>query len=276
MKRKTLHLVSAATLAVGLCFTAQAQSVFQTTACEDGSNAHSKNHHRANHCEVRTTKLVADKQQLEVAADNGGIAVIGEDRSDIQLEVRVETWGSSQADVDKRAQDTVIQTADDRIHADTPHNWRGENNEAVSFRLHIPSRYSVKLDDVNGGISVAHLDGSMKLNTENGGIALRDVAGDVHIHTVNGSINIAVAGDTWQGTGVVAETTNGSASITLPENYSAHVEAGVENGNLRFEFPLMMNHFDGRQISTDIGKGGASIRLYAVNGSVNIRRNILV
>lgn len=279
MSRKALQIIAAAVFAAGLCLAARAQSSFQTAACvdRDGGNTHQyTSDHRFTHCELRTTKLGADGKQLEVNAVNGGIAVVGEDRSDIQLEARVESWANSQADADKRAQETTIQTADNRVHADTPRDWRGQNNEAVSFRLLVPRRYSVKLDNVNGGISVASLDGAIKLSTENGGISLRDVAGDVQSRTVNGSINIEVDGDNWRGTGVVAETTNGSASITLPENYSAHLEAGVVNGKIRFEFPLTMNHFDSREISTDIGKGGARIRLHTVNGSVNIRRNSLV
>lgn len=278
MSRKALQIIAAVMFAAGLCLAARAQSNFQTAACEDheSNTHHSSGGHRFTHCETRTTKLGADGKQLEVNAVNGGITVVGEDRSDIQLEARIESWADSQADADKRAQETTIQTANNRIHADTPHDSHGQNNEAVSFRLLVPRHYSVKLDDVNGGISVASLDGAMKLSTENGGISLRDVAGDVQSRTVNGSINIEVDGENWRGTGVVAETTNGSASITLPANYSAHLEAGVVNGKIHFEFPLTMNHFDSREISTDIGKGGAPIRLHTVNGSVNIRRSSLV
>jgi DUF4097 and DUF4098 domain-containing protein YvlB len=274
MSRKALQILSAAMFIAGLCLAARAQSTFQTAPCDDrdGWNTQNINGSRFHHCELRTTKLTANGQQLEVDAENGGIAVVGEDRSDIQLEARVESWANSQADADKRAQETTIHTDGNRVYADTPRDSHGQNNEAVSFRLHVPRHYSVKLDDVNGGISVANLDGSMKLTSENGGISLRDVAGDVQSRSVNGSINIAVGGDRWQGTGVVAETTNGSASITLPENYSAHLEAGVINGTLRFEFPLAMSHFDSKQISADIGKGGAPIRLHTVNGSVSIRR----
>jgi len=273
MTRRTLYFCAAALVASAV-WTAQGQSNFQISTCDkhDDSNSFSYNSdHRYSHCEVRTAKLTAG-QPLEVAAVNGGIAVIGEDRGDIQVEARIQTWGDSQAEADKRAQDTTIQTANNRVRADTPHNWHGQNSEAVNFHVLVPRHYSVKLDGVNGGISVTDLEGTMNLHTENGGISLKNCAGDVRGRTTNGSIAITAGGESWRGGGVDAETTNGSASITLPSDYSAHLEAGVVNGSIHFDFPLTMNHFNSKEISTDIGKGGPTLRLHTVNGSVSIRR----
>jgi hypothetical protein len=274
MTRKTLYLCVAAAVAVAPVVTALGQSNFQTSTCNNQDDSRSFSYstdHRYSHCEVRTIKLAAG-QALEVTAVNGGISVIGEGRGDIQLEARIQTWGDSQADADKRAQDTTIQTANNHVRADTPRNWHGQNSEAVSFRVLVPHRYSVKLDGVNGGISVADLEGTMNLHTENGGISLKNCAGDVHARTTNGGISITADGESWRGGGVDAETTNGSASITLPPDYSAHLEAGVVNGSIRFDFPLTMNHFNSKEISTDIGKGGSTLRLHTVNGSVSIHR----
>ena len=274
MTRKAARLSAALALAIGLGLTAQGQSSFQTGPCDDhhGNNSWSfDNGSKYTHCEERTISLPAG-QGVEVEAVNGGIAVVGEERSDIQLEARVFTTGSSQAEADKRAQDIKIQTEGNHIKADVPTSWMGHHSEAVSFSLRVPHHYSVKAKGENGAISVASLQGSMNLRTENGGIVVKDCAGDINSRTENGSINITVTGDSFEGAGIVAETTNGSANLTLPEDYSAHLEAGVVNGRLRIDFPVTLNHFNNKEISTDIGKGGPPIRLHTVNGSVTIRR----
>ena len=74
----------------------------------------------------------------------------------------------------------------------------------------------------------------------------------------------------------VRNLTNGGVNLVMPDNYSAHLETGTTNGNVKSDFPLNVPLNErGRmpkEISVDIGSGGATIRAVTTNGGVNLSR----
>jgi DUF4097 and DUF4098 domain-containing protein YvlB len=67
-------------------------------------------------------------------------------------------------------------------------------------------------------------------------------------------------------------TTNGGVSLSIPENYSAHLETGTVNGRLNVDFPITVQGELKRELSANLGSGGATIRAMTTNGGVRIRR----
>ena len=59
----------------------------------------------------------------------------------------------------------------------------------------------------------------------------------------------------------------------MSSGYSAHLETGTVNGGVDIDFPVTVQGKIGRRITTDLGKGGATIRLITTNGGVDIRQN---
>jgi len=74
------------------------------------------------------------------------------------------------------------------------------------------------------------------------------------------------------GAGLDAETSNGPLSLRVPDGYSAHLEAGTNNGPMSLGFPVTVVGRIGRSISTDLGKGGTTIRAITHNGPLSIER----
>ena len=60
---------------------------------------------------------------------------------------------------------------------------------------------------------------------------------------MNGGLSIDLAGAGWDGGGMDVRTTNGGVTLSIPENYSAHLETGTVNGGLKTDFS---NHIAGR------------------------------
>jgi hypothetical protein len=58
----------------------------------------------------------------------------------------------------------------------------------------------------------------------------------------------------------------------MPANYSAQLDASTQNGGLDVGFPIRVQGSIGRRISTQLGAGGAPIRLTTTNGGVSVRR----
>ena len=68
------------------------------------------------------------------------------------------------------------------------------------------------------------------------------------------------------------QTTNGGVQLLVPENYSAHLETGTVNGGVNLGFPLNVPGKVEKSISTDLGSGGATIRLMTTNGGVSVKK----
>ena len=182
-------------------FPAGSSMSWQTGECGDNWNARHHGGDRARACELRRTTFSLAGAHLGVASKNGGIEVIGEDRSDVALEARVETWAGSDADANSLLHEVQIETSGDQIRDSGPESHSGHTGYSVSYRVHVPRLLGADLRTMNAGIAVSHLEGDIAFDTTNGGVVLNDLAGNVHGQTVNGGLAITLTGDHWKGEG---------------------------------------------------------------------------
>jgi DUF4097 and DUF4098 domain-containing protein YvlB len=68
-------------------------------------------------------------------------------------------------------------------------------------------------------------------------------------------------------------TTNGGVKMDVPSNYSAHFETATVNGGVKVDFPVTVQGRLTKDMSFDVGQGGATIKVTTTNGGVNIRRS---
>ena len=116
------------------------------------------------------------------------------------------------------------------------------------------------------------MDSKVEFETTNGGVKLIAVNGDVKGRTTNGGVDIDLDGTFWSGEGLDVETTNGGVKVTVPENYSARFEASTSNGGVNVDYPGVTQNRRNRDISTQLGSGGAPIRVRTTNGGVRLTR----
>ena len=143
---------------------------------------------------------------------------------------------------------------------------------SVSYFVYVPRRFDLDLEAHNGGLSVDGVTGKLDLQTHNGGLMLSSVGGDVRARTQNGSLSVQLTGNRWDGTGLEAETRNGSVRLAVPEQYSAQLETGTVNGSIRTDIPVTLSGRISRTLSIPLGGGGRTIRAMTTNGSVTITR----
>lgn len=207
---------------------------------------------------------------------NGGISVKGEDRADVLVRACIQAWGRTEAEAKAAAADIKISTGGS-IKAEGP---MGDKNWSVSYQILVPRATNLNLTAHNGGISIGSIDGNMEFETQNGGVNVSNVSGTVKGHTTNGGVNVSLSGTSWRGSGLDVTTTNGGVHISMPENYSAHVETGTVNGGYSSDIPALnittenvlgdSGRMKAKRISTNFNGGGAPIRVITTNGGVRI------
>ncbi|HEX8708693.1 MAG TPA: hypothetical protein VF723_10665 [Pyrinomonadaceae bacterium] len=271
--RKVLVYTALSSLALCLWATAasaQGNNSRYSLSCRDQDNSY--NDSRARHCEVKEQSLPANGEAINVdGMQNGGIAVKGWERNEVLLRYRIQTQASTQAEADNLATRVQVTTGGGRIRAEGP-EMNGSPHWDVSYEIFVPRRSDLSLRTHNGGISISDVRGQISFEAQNGGVALKRLGGNVRGETVNGGLSIELAGGNWDGEGLEAKTTNGGLSVSVPDNYSAHLETGTVNGHLAVSPSIADVTRDTKRLSLNLGSGGTNLRLYTTNGGVSIRR----
>jgi hypothetical protein len=228
---------------------------------------------RQGFCEVREYTVPASGGTMTVdASPNGGISVEGSSRGDIFVQARVVATAATEAEARAIASRVQVTATAVRVDAEGPRNLGQREGWSVSYRLATPTTTPLSLRTTNGGINIDAIDSRVELKTTNGGLKLTRMAGDVEGRTTNGGIDVELEGNGWQGGGLDLQTTNGGVRVSVPAQYNAHLEAATTNGNVRFDFPVTVQGIIGKSFATDLGSGGATIKVRTSNGGVRITK----
>jgi DUF4097 and DUF4098 domain-containing protein YvlB len=227
---------------------------------------------RAKYCEVRELGMRADDRPLTVdPGQNGGAAVRAWDRDSIHVSARVQTHGGDDDEARDVARQVRIEVSRGLVRSDGPSMRRG-TSWSVSYEILVPRRTDLRVDTHNGPIAVEGVSGRMELTAVNGPLTLDAVGGDVRARTTNGPLRVTLEGRRWEGAGLDAETTNGPAVLSIPENYSARLETGTVNGPMSIGFPITVQGRLRNRLTVDLGSGGPPVRVVTTNGPVVVRR----
>ncbi len=261
-------LVAALLSLASLFALAQDKGSKESLACRD--NWYSER--LVGHCEVREQTIAATGGVLSVdGRQNGGVSVKGWNQNQILVRARVQTGATNAGEAEELAKQITIETGGGKIFASGPDNRRDYNWD-VSYEVFVPRRSDLSLETHNGGIALAGVNGRIEFNALNGGVVLKQVGGNVHGTTTNGGVVVELAGDRWDGETLDVRTTNGGIVMSVPENYSAHLETGTVNGSLSIDFPVTVQGRITREIAVNLGSGGPTVRAMTTNGGVRIRR----
>ena len=228
---------------------------------------------RGRACEVRNVPVRLSGRSIAIdAQQNGGVRVFGWDPDSVQVTARMQAQDRTDAEA-RELLSRIRIIADGRgVRADGPSTEGDDEGWSVSYYVYVPRRFDLDLEAHNGGLSVADVAGKLELSTHNGSVALVGVGGDVRANTQNGSLNVQLTGTKWDGTGLDAETRNGSVRLSVPDQYAAQLETGTVNGSIRTDIPVTVSGRISRQLSIPLGGGGKTIRAITTNGSVSITR----
>ena len=263
------------TFPLALLFSVSSLMALQPKATLDCNNDNG-DRNRAHFCEMREQAGSASGMISVDASQNGGISIKGWDRADVLVRAQVRTYAPTEDQAKDLARQINVQAAGPQVRAYGPAH-ENDREWSVSYEVFVPSRFSVNVETVNGGVSISDVTGNLEFKTVNGGLSLHRVGGYAHGHTTNGGVSIELAGDRWEGQGLDVATTNGGVNLRVPRNYSAQLEAQTSNGRINAGdiAQIQPSNERGRQsnhISTGIGAGGAMLKITTTNGGVSLSR----
>ena len=91
--------------------------------------------------------------------------------------------------------------------------------------------------------------------------------------TVNGGVQVELTGAMWEGRQLELSTQNGGVTVTMPSNYSAHIQAETGSGRIQSDFPMAMEaNARPKRLDLDLGSGGPVIHITTGNGGVRFKR----
>ena len=241
----------------------------RSLTCRDNSYY---NDRLVSNCEIREQTLSPSGGAIAIdGKQNGGISVKGWDQNQILVRARVQAGAPTAAEAEALGKQVRIETSGAKIHATGPERKRDYNWD-VSYEVFVPRRADLSLETHNGGIAIADVNGKIDFSALNGGVVLKRVGGAVRGSTTNGGLVIELAGDRWDGESMDVSTTNGGVIISVPENYSAHIETGTVNGGVNTEFPVTVKGEVTKQLALNLGSGGATVRATTTNGGVHLKK----
>ena len=130
----------------------------------------------------------------------------------------------------------------------------------------------VRAATVNGRVEVRNVGGEVKATTVNGAVAVTTRGGPVNASTVNGDIDVSMGSAPRDGD-MSFHTVNGSVIVQTPSGLDADVSLDTMHGSISSDYPVQLSgKFGPRHAEGTVGRGGRSIKLRTLNGSVELRK----
>ncbi len=235
---------------------------------------------------------------LDLSNVNGSITIEAWDRPEVEVRADKSVKSPSEDEANKALDQlkVIVDAKPNRVkvEAQFPHShsglfsWlsgRAVESIKVEFHVRIPREADLRIDNVNGAITLEGGKGDLRLTTVNGSVSASDTDGTLKLESTNGSVQAhhtrgALEASTVNGrieaelsdlgAGKTSlESTNGGITLRLPASVRANLSASTTNGGVSCDFDVAGTKKRNR-IEGTLNGGGPEIEIDTVNGSVSI------
>ena len=203
--------------------------------------------------------------ELRINSRMGELTIVGEDRADIEAELRVQSNGFDDAEAQRLAHETTlhVEGAGSRLVASVAYP-RGSSQRTLRLTLKIPARLQVTLEAGGGPLEIAGVAG-VELSSTRGAARIRTIAGKVTGTHRGGELHIADIASvrlTTMGADVQIERVAGDTSVNIRSGELRATELG---GGIDIDS-------QGADIALEkLQKANGLLRVNAVSGSVTVK-----
>ncbi len=190
----------------------------------------------------------ADEVRVEVVTNADGITIC-------------ETYGSHGSSCDKSGKNS------------SERGGYEYHRTRVDYHILVPSTVRFHGHAVNGSVTAENLDRSVKATSVNGSVKVSTKSW-AEASSVNGTVVATMGRADWTGS-LRISSVNGSVTVALPPDASVDVSFSSINGRISSELPLTTQSVNRGHMEGRIGSGGRDLKLSSVNGSLEIRKNLI-
>jgi Putative adhesin len=147
------------------------------------------------------------------------------------------------------------------------------NRTRINYRVLVPSTVHFHGHTINGNVTAENLDRSIKATSVNGSVKVSTKSW-AEASSVNGTVVAALGSADWTGS-LRISSVNGSITVALPPDANVEVSFSSINGHFSSELPVTTQSAGRGHMAGRIGSGGRDLHLSSVNGSVEIRKNLI-
>jgi len=218
--------------------------------------------------------------EVEVSPSLGGLEVSSSDRRGpperVEYDITAPTW--MPIDVSGPMNDVEIDGSKASVKVETV-------NGSVTLR---GGNGNIELSSVNGDVAVTGASGRLKISAISQGVTASRLAGQAEIETVNGDILLddsqldaldasSVSGNLWM-SGTLREqgrynleSHNGDIQVVMPDQPNARVTVSTYSGELSSDFAVGLSRLSSKEnVNFTLGSGGAHLDLQSFSGRIQL------
>ena len=240
---------------------------------------------------------------IEVDLVNGSLNVVGDGGSTMRVTGERVIRAANQDQITRAKRDDVLDMNEKDGIAQVYENgpFRNNNNHssddhgfhdtserqydvAWNLTVHVPRETALRLRSVNGGVTAQDTSGTFDVRSVNGPLVMINITGSGTASAVNGTNTVSFRENPKADSAFTS--VNGKIELTFQPNLSADFNLKTVNGGMYTDFESTALASTGTPTQDNgkfvyrnrgesrirIGAGGPQIRIYTVNGSIQIKK----
>jgi len=234
---------------------------------------------------------VGAHSQLRVQTNDARVEVHGVPGNTISAKVITEGWHIGPGEVTVTAQqtgDTVylqIKIPDRHIHFNF-----GGSSRRIEVSVSVPQSTTLDVSSSDGSLHVSGVKGDARLSTSDGSIHVDNFEGALRARSSDGSVEVSgrfelldlntsdghITATVWKGShmnnGWNLRTSDGSITLSVPDDLSAFLDAWTSDGRINLELPVeVTGQVEKNHVRGKLHGGGPSLQVHTSDGSITLR-----
>ena len=213
--------------------------------------------------------------KVTVRNQRGSIRVRTWDRQEASLKAVKVAWGATSKAARRGVEETEVRTEQRPeglyIEAVLPERWPDLDmgRVEVHLELSLPKKVDLDLANSRGDVRVEDVEGEVSVVNDRGGIALSGIVGRVEVRNDRGNITVRLPEDVRHP--YTLQTDRNRIEVHVPSGAAVSVYAKAHRGKVVTDFPLDVSIRGRSSIARgELNGGGPEIRLLTDRGDIHI------
>ncbi|HVF51484.1 MAG TPA: DUF4097 family beta strand repeat-containing protein [Pyrinomonadaceae bacterium] len=231
--------------------------------------------------EFHRTYPLAPGGRVSLENIQGAVRIMGWERNEVKVDAvkraySAERLAEAEIRVDASEDAVRIKTKypEGNLNFNSDARERARNPATVEYTLTVPRNARLdKVALVSGALTIEGIAGEVKASSVSGHVAARALTGRTNISVVSGALDLDYTQLSGESHAEISSV-SGAVTVTLASDANAELRVNTVQGSISNDFglPVRQGRFVGRDLAGVLGRGGPSIKLSNVSGSVRVRR----